>query len=654
MSEQQTGSILAADFGNTHTRVLLFDLVGGSYRLVASGMTRTTAGPPIDNVGVGLTRMLQQFKTSTGRNLLNRDGTLITPEQPDRSGVDFFLTTSSVGRPMRAMIVGLAPDVSIASARRAVAGSYIEIVDVIHPGDGRSEEERLNVILLGRTDLLFIVGGTDGGAQRGLLELVQVARLALQLMPAGRRPELIYAGNSALAEYMRDQLSRLSGFYLAANLRPEVEDEQLGPVQQQLNRAFTAFGEQRGEDFQRLVEMSSTGIMPTAQSFSLMTQFIASSTNGRVIGLDVGSASTTFVSSSGGRSYTDINTDVGMGQSIFTLLEQVDMDKVRRWLPFYAPRMEIVNYALNKSLRPATLPISPRELYIEQALLRAGAAHVMQQAEAKQDSPEQRPELVISGGTALNGSGTPAFDMLLLLDILQPEGITHFRADPDGVLPALGAMAQINPEAVVQLVDSGVLHYLGTSISVSGRVVAERTAIKLTIRTEDGEEFPHELAGGHLWTLPLPAGRELEISIRCARGVHIGGRRRLKMRFRGGTAGLIFDARGRPLPLAATAAGRAQQIPLWIQEATGYDLPPIPEEWLTEPEEAPEEVAEAAAEKKTRRGRRRGRREERAAAPAATAMAEQIGDDDEFFDLISGEEEEKSKDDLGALRDVLS
>ena len=115
MADTRTGAILAADFGSVNTRVMLFDLVDGEYRLVARGDGRTTLGYPLDDVSVGFDRILQTLTESTGRQFYNPAGEFITPETPNRSGVDYLLTTASAGRPVRAVLIGLVPHISIAS-----------------------------------------------------------------------------------------------------------------------------------------------------------------------------------------------------------------------------------------------------------------------------------------------------------------------------------------------------------------------------------------------------------------------------------------------------------------------------------------------------------------------------------------------------------
>src|SRR5262245_784871 len=155
-------SILAVDFGSVYTRAVLIDLVDGIYQLVARSQTRTTDGFPTGDITVGLDRVLREISDATGRTFTDPEGKILSPEQEDRSGVDLFTVTASSGRPLRAVIVGLMPDLSINSAIRA-AETYVDIAATIHLADGRDEQERLNAIFLSAPDIILMVGGTEKG-----------------------------------------------------------------------------------------------------------------------------------------------------------------------------------------------------------------------------------------------------------------------------------------------------------------------------------------------------------------------------------------------------------------------------------------------------------------------------------------------------------
>jgi len=585
----QASSILAADFGSVQTRVVLIDVVDGAYRLVAYGSGITTIGYPIDDVRVGLKRILDDMQQSLGRHFFDEDAQLIVPEDANRNGVDHFITTASAGRPIRAVLVGLVPEVSLYSACRAVAGSYIEPVASIHLRDGLSEEERLNAIMLSRPDLIFISGGTDGGAENALLSILQTVRLALQLTDASLRPKIVYAGNNKLSGTVIDLFSELTPLQVAANVRPKMEREKFEAVQVQLGKAYDEHREVHGEGFATLGEISSTGVLPTAQSYALIAQYYASVRHCNLVAVDIGSTATVLVGAFGGETATRISTNIGVGHSAQQLLDQVGTEAIANWLPFYPKPNEIENYALNKSLRPASVPIDLRDLYLEHAFLRAGLRALIYEerqawAGVSTANTALPVEMIVVGGAPLTASGYSAFDMLLIADCLQPSGVTEIKADRYGLLPALGAMASINSDAVVQLLSGEALPTLGTLISIDGQPQKDKKVANLTLITEDGERFKHELMGGHLWALPLPSGYTLKVNIRTAGGFSIAGKRRLKITLNGGEGGVIFDGRGRPLNSGQNPAERADNLPMWIHEVAEAPLQSIPGDWLIAPD----------------------------------------------------------------------
>jgi hypothetical protein len=656
MADERSGSILAADFGNVTTRALLIDLVDGVYHLVARGETRTTAGFPVGDVTVGLRRVAAQISAVTGRKLLTSDGQIITPEQADRSGVDQVILTASTGRSLRTVLIGLVPDVSLASGLRAAAGTYIEIVETISLDDERDEEEQLNAILTGRPDLIFITGGTEGGAREPVLALARLARLAVRLLKGGKKPIILYAGNTALVPEIRAMFSGLATVLVAPNVRPALDDEELEPAQLQLALAYDERQAQQGSGFESLGEISRLGVLPTAQSYNLVVEYLGK-TFDDVLAVDMGSAVSTLSASLDGRVTTAIRTDIGLGHSAESLLNIVGENAIRRWLPFATTPHQIRHYTLNKNLRPGGIPETPKGLYLEHALLRAGIGALLAASRPAWTAKvgavvgDMPPfGLIIGAGAALTQTGNAGFGALLLLDSLQPTGVAALQNDPYGLIAALGALAPLNPGAVVQVLDSSALERLGTAFSLSGQPAVDKTAMRVKITTEDGQVIKHDVAGGHLWVYPLGVGKRARVEVSAAgRGTNIGGKGRVRMEVEGGAAGLIFDARGRPLPLAADARGRAAQLPMWISEATGDALIPIPDDWLVGTvEEGDLELMPEASQTRGRRGQ--GQAEQPAKQPRRGRRGKEAPPPETDLKLLGAEPEPDFQSELDDLR----
>lgn len=655
-------SIIAVDFGNVQTRAVLIDLVESVYTLVAQAETRTTGGFPLGDVGVGFRRALALLSMSTGRRFLDDDGAAITPEQVDRSGVDVIVATASIGRPLRTVLIGLVPGLSVESAQRAAAGTYVNVVETISLDDNRSQQEQLNAIILARPDLIFITGGAEGGAREAVLSLAGTAVLALRLMQRTPKPNVLFAGNSALHDEITRMFNGVTTVFFADNVRPSVVDERLEGAQTQLAVAFDQFTEARGLGFNEVSYVSRIGVAPTAQSYHTITEYLGralsedrrSRRRGGVLIADIGSATSTLSASVEGHASTSIRTDIGLGHSAKSLLDMVGVEAVRAWLPFLADDNEIISYALNKTLRPATIPEMTRTLYLEHALLRAGLRSMLTTARptwtpdtALDDVNAPLPlfQRIIAAGGALTNTGQPGMTAMLVLDALQPIGVTELQIDPGGLIPALGALARVNPEAVVQVLDAGRgLQTVATVINLSGTARKGRTAARVTITPENGERIKVRVPGGSLWVYDaLPQGVRATITVRAGLGMNIGGRRAVKMEIVGGLAGVVIDARGRPLPIEPTLRLRAEQIPQWYADAINGEVVPIPPEWLT-PKALP--VEEAPAQPARRRGRRaaatadangstrrRGRRGRQQEAVAEAEPDLPVSDEDDIDDL---------------------
>ncbi len=645
MASNRVSSILTADFGSVQTRVVLFDVVEGEYRVVAHEQGRTTLGYPDGDLNVGLRRLLDNITQVTGRQFHNQIGRIVTPEDRHRNGVDYFITTASAGRPIRAIVVGLVPDISVASALRALSGTYVDIVAEFHLRDGYSDEDRLNAMIVGRPDLVFISGGSDGGAVTALEDILHSVELGLKIQDAELRPPVLYAGNKQLQSIVNEVFGELTEVLISDNIRPRMERETLDSAQVALARAYDEHRETHGEAFAKVSDMSSTGLLPTAQSYGLVAEYFARTRGGNIIAVDVGSTSSVLVGSFNGQTNTQISTTKGLGQSAITLVDEVGEQAIAEWLPYYPKGREIRNYALNKLARPASIPMNLRDMFMEQSMMRAAVRQMVSESRKTWKNVSSAGYLppidtIIIGGGALNGTGHPAYDMVMLAECIQPTGVTEVKADRLGIIPPMSALARVQPDAVVQILDGNNLEHLGTLISLEGHASKEGIAAKLEIITDD-EPVKYNLKVGEVLSLPLPHSFSLTIKIRCQSGFKVNGKRRLKLTLTGGTAGIVIDARGRNLNPPATVEDRIRVLPQWISSATDDELMELPEIWAIDENIPVRETKLNTME-----------------APLVVVPDDlnkdiQHGGEEEFDIASFFEEDEEDDDDLGSLRDLI-
>ncbi|MFW5772187.1 MAG: hypothetical protein ACOCZH_02605, partial [Phototrophicaceae bacterium] len=147
---------------------------------------------------------------------------------------------------------------------------------------------------------------------------------------------------------------------------------------------------------------------------------------------------------------------------------------------------------------------------------------------------------------------------------------------------------------------------------------------------------------------PLPADQNARVSIRCARGLKIGGKSRMKLTISGGAVGVIIDARGRPLLTGVDAETRSRRLPLWVGEMTGTTPISIPPSWL-EPLAEPDASDETSAAAHDRKDRDAGKKKKKDRKSKKTEQAAGSPfSDDELDELLDDDDE------LKELRNVLS
>lgn len=565
-------SFLVADCGHTNTVVALFDVVDGRYRLIARASVLTTAGAPWFDVSVGVKQAIQKVSKVTGRQLLYEHGVLITPERQDGTGVDRFTAVVSAAAPLQTLLVGLFEDVSLASARRALRGTYAQEVQHFSLADNLSEEEHVSAILRHTPELIFLVGGTDKGADKRLLRLVEVVDIGLALLDEDRQPQILYAGNQALREEVETLLGSQNKVHMAANVRPSLEREQTAEAAHVLDALYrdTKINKMRG--IRPLLDWSGQSVMPTAQAFAAVVRYMAVMQAGPVLGVDLGSDSVTLTAADPQSSQLSIRTDLGMGRPLANVLCGVDPAAVAQWLAVEMETAVIKDFIANKSLFPQTIAATESELHLEHAIVREMLRGVLREAVSDwhwQEMPLFKT--VVARGSALTNVPRLGQAALLLLDAIQPSGIFSLLLDRYGVLPGLGAVASQNPLLPIQALDSGIVTHLGHVIAPRGSAKQGQKIMNIVVESEQVRRLENEVSFGTLDVISLEPGQMVKVTIQPRRGfdVGLGAGRGTTITVPVGRVGLMIDARGRPLRLPHDDVARRTLIRQWLWDLGG-------------------------------------------------------------------------------------
>ena len=583
--ERHIGSILLADCGTVMTKAVLLEQIYGQYRLVAQGEAPTTAEYPWSDVAAGIRHAVEQISEVTGRHFFDASGSLISPELAGGQGVDVFAATASASQPLQVVLGGLARDLSVASAERAAASTY-SLIKAILANDGRegslSDEERIRTILDTAPDVICIAGGIEGGAVTPVLELVETAALACSMMDESIRPRLLYAGNSRLRRRVVNIVEGQVELRVADNARPALMEENLLSAEAELDALYVQdkMGQLPGINI--VSSWSPVPLIPTARAFGRLVQYLwhLGDPSKGILGVDVGAANTTVAAVFGERLFLTIRSDVGTAFGGEQLLQKRGAETITRWLPEQMSSDEARGLFINKEMRPTSIQQVPRELWLEQALAREAIRTTLEIARPgwKPGDAQFYPHLlplcdtIVASGGVLAHAPRPGQAALIVLDALEPIGVSTLVLDAYGLAPALGSVAAVKPLAAVEALDSGSLFNLATVIAPVGHARRGDIILKVKVTYKDGSTFSVEVHYGDIEVLPLLPGQEAVVELRPLHhfDVGLGGPGKAgKRRVSGGLVGLIIDARGRPLHLPRDPEQRQSQMRQWLWDVGG-------------------------------------------------------------------------------------
>lgn len=579
-------SILATDCGSTTTKAILIEKQGGEYRLVTRGEAPTTVEAPFDDVTVGVVNAIREVEELAGKPILDADNKIITPVRGDGAGVDVYLSTSSAGGGLQMTVAGVVKAMSAESAERAALGAGAIIIDVIAVDDGRKDYEKVKRIRELRPDMILCSGGTDGGTVKHLVEIGEM------LVSADPKPRLgigvnlpvIFAGNREAREPMQEILEGRVDLRIVDNLRPTLDREHLDPAREAIHELFLQHVMQQAPGYGKLSTWVSSGIMSTPNAVGKIIQTVAEQMGMNVLAADIGGATTDVFSVFNGIYNRTVSANLGMSYSICNVLAEAGTKNISRWAPFDIDDAGFRNSLRNKMIRPTTIPQTLRGLRLEQAVsreaLRLAFEHhkslarslkgmqtqrtigeVMDQKESGQTLVDMMNlDMIIGSGGVLSHAPRRAEAAYMMLDAYQPEGVTMLAVDSIFMMPQLGVLSVVHPEAAAQVFERDCLVKLGHVIAPVGKAKPGEIACSVTI---DGVK--HDVEAGAIKLVQIPEGEQKQAVITPSKRMDMGaGRgREITVEVEGGTVGLIIDGRGRPLALPEDDETRIAKLKEW-------------------------------------------------------------------------------------------
>jgi MutL protein len=562
-------SILAVEIGSTQTRAALFDVVEGVYHFIASGSATSTVDAPFRDAGECVHLAIEDLQTVTGRKLLDKDSRIIIPGKSNGSGIDRMAMTISAGPTLRVINAGLLDDVSLQSGKNLVATAKARVIENFGLSDVRATDEKIDAIIKAEPDLIILTGGTQQGASRSVLKMVELIMMSCRILPENSRPEIIFAGNRVLAKRIKEVLGKWFSVHTAPNVRPLIDLEDISPAEAVLTNVVTRIRKSQIGGLKQLSKACTAPLTPTPQAFGRVVRFLSEiyNPNKGVMGIDVGASSTTFSIAVAGGLNNKVYP-VGLGSSMKNILEICEPAEIIQWMDIPINEESLVSYLWQKSVTPSSQPLDHTAMAIEQAVTRMILRHAMQEVSAKwQENWEDEIsfEPILAGGAVLCNAPTPAQSMLMLLDGLQPVGISTIILDQNTLTASLGTIAAFNPVLPVQVLESGAFLNLGTVICPVTKARYGTAVLNIRLEHENGLKENFTIKQGSITSLPLRLGETATIQLDALRGTEIdpNGKRANKFKIVGGVCGAVIDARGRPIQLPKEDGRRRELFKKW-------------------------------------------------------------------------------------------
>ena len=589
--------IIATDVGSTTTKARLFHKKDGEWRFLVAGEAPTTVEAPYEDVTMGVQNAVREIEELTGHKLLASGGGMIIPYDGEK-GVDLYCTTSSAGGGLQMMVSGLIKSMTAESANRAALGAGAIVMDVIARDDGRQTYQKIKRIRSLRPDMILMAGGTDGGATQHVMEIAELIKAAEPKPRLGVAYELpiVYAGNKELRPQIEELLKEGFALDMVDNIRPILEQENTEPARRAVHELFMEHVMSHAPGYNNLMKWTDIDIMPTPAGEGMAIQLIANTYKQNVMGVGLGGATTNVYSIVDGRFVRSVSANLGMSYSVTNVMKEAGIENIMRWIPFDLDKEEVAARLMNKMIRPTTIPQTLEDLIVEHSVareaLRLGLKHhrsiatrlkgvqlqrtisdMFEQTVAESYIDMMIIDICAGTGGLLSHAPRRVQSMLILTDAWLTEGITRMMQDSVFMMPHLGVLSTVYRDAAWNVFDKDCLLRLGTSIAVKGQAKFGEPVMEIDITMPNGKVINEKMMLGDLKLIKLGEDEEAKVVVRPEKLYDIGAGpgEELEATVQGGVAGLLLDARGRPMYFPEEDSARKELLLKWFKATGMYD-----------------------------------------------------------------------------------
>ncbi len=583
-------SYLIVDINSHQTKAAFIERTIDEYGVQGTSETTTTVDPPELDVTIGVEKAIKGLGQKLGRELW-------VGGRP--SGAHRFLCSSSTSGGIYMNVAGLVRTISAESAQRAALGAGALLMDVFSLDDRRPRFMLIDRMRSLRPEIFLLAGGTDGGAEAQVLEMAGLIEEA-DVKPRfgeGYKLPVVYAGNVEIREEVSKVLAEDRYATRAVdNVRPLIETENLGPAREGIYDSYMEHVIVHSPGFDKLVEWVEGKIIPSQAAIGKILYAYAQERAVNLLAVDVGGATTDVYSVYDGVFNRSLNADIGLTYGISNIMKEAGVENIMRWIPGGIGEKKVRNIVGNiMVLQPESL--SDEERMVQQSAIREAIrlgleqhrnyatrlkgvrlirdlGMMFEQALEPSILNLKRTQVVIGRGSVFNDPENLRIAPLLLLDAIQPWGVTEIYVDVSSMMPHTGMLLDSNREAALQILSKACLRKLGTCVAAKGKVEEGVEALTVRMSTSEGVSMEETIAFGELKTLPLGADESARIEVSPTRRFDVGaGRgRRLEATVTGGENGVIIDARGRPIGIPA----KKEVLSVWAESLKPMPVAPTP------------------------------------------------------------------------------
>lgn len=550
--------ICVLDIGSTTTKAILF--VRDSQWRFFRREAPTTVEKPHEDVTIGAVDALSDLQEASGEKLLE-DNRPIIP----------LYATSSAGGGLSIIVAGLVRKVTADSGARVARGAGAIIQDVIALDDGRPPYRKIEILQDMRPDMILLAGGFDGGSVSGPVFMAELINQA-NIRPKLSRSQLpvVYAGNSEATDYVKENLSDKFVFHPTANIRPSSSKENLEPARRAIHDVFMNHVMSRAPGYDKFREWVTPPVLPTPAAVTELLSVASKSIGGRILAIDIGGATTDVFTAEGGRVLRTVSANLGMSYSILNVVKKGGLSDIENLIDFDISEQELLDRLGNKYLHPTGLAETIEDTKIECAVASIAIREAVREHlqviggedfslseddlgwkflnSQRKKSVEDNRSLRVDGYDLILGSGgrlshSPRETaVMILMNALEPEGITDLGVDSAFMFPHLGLLARVDEKMATELLMQLGLIRLGKVIAPSGETKPGKTVLEIKSGDDSAQPVNETLEFGEIKYLDLDPEKTLDLSLKV---------RKLKLAEKrieetSGQRRLIIDARGRP------------------------------------------------------------------------------------------------------------